>query len=98
MTGRTYGAEEGYGFGFSQYLVEAGEGLAKGIEIARKAASNAPLSNFAMIQALPRIAEMGPDEGLFTESLTVGIVQSSAEAKKRLRDFLEKRGAKVARS
>jgi enoyl-CoA hydratase/carnithine racemase len=38
MTGRTYGAEEGYAFGISQYLVEPGEGLAKGLEIARKAA------------------------------------------------------------
>jgi hypothetical protein len=51
-----------------------------------------------MIQALPRIAEMGPDEGLFAEALMVGIVQSSDDAKTRLRDFLEKRGAKVARS
>jgi (methylthio)acryloyl-CoA hydratase len=97
MTGRTYGAEEGYKFGFSQYLVDDGEGLAKGVEIARRAAANAPLSNFAMIQALPRIMEMGPSEGLFTEALMVGIAQSSEEAKGRLRDFLEKRGAKVVK-
>ena len=97
MTGRTYGAEEGYQFGFSQYLVEPGAGLAKGIEVARRAAANAPLSNFAMIQALPRIMEMGPEEGLFTEALMVGVAQSSPEAKARLRDFLEKRGAKVTR-
>ncbi len=98
MTGRTYGAEEGYQFGFSQYLVEPGAGLAKGVEIARRAAANAPLSNFAMIQALPRIMEMGPEEGLFAEALMVGVAQSSPEAKARLRDFLEKRGAKVTRS
>jgi enoyl-CoA hydratase/carnithine racemase len=95
MTGRTYDAEEGYRFGLSQYLVGAGEGLAKGLEIARSAASNAPLSNFAMIQALPRIMEMGPEEGLFTESLMVGIAQGSEEAKARLRAFLEKRAHKV---
>lgn len=97
MTGRTYDAREAYSFGFSQYLVEDGEGLERGIAIARKAAANAPLSTFAMIQALPRIAEMGPDEGLFTEALMVGIAQSSEDAKSRLRDFLEKRGAKVTR-
>jgi (methylthio)acryloyl-CoA hydratase len=98
MTGRTYSAEEGYQFGFSQYLVGVGEGLQKAIDIARRAASNSPLSNFAMIQALPRIAEMGPEEGLFAEALMVGVAQSSKDAKLRLNDFLEKRSAKVVRS
>ena len=98
MTGRTYTAEEGYQFGISQYLVESGEGLGRAIEVARRAAANSSLSNFAMIQALPRIMEMGPDEGLFTEALMTGVAQSSREAKKRLADFLEKRAAKVLRS
>jgi enoyl-CoA hydratase/carnithine racemase len=98
MTGRTYSAEEGYQFGISQYLVEPGDGLARAIEIARRAAANSSLSNFAMIQALPRIMEMGPDEGLFTEALMVGVAQSSRDAKKRLADFLEKRAAKVLRA
>ena len=98
MTGRTYTAEEGYQFGFSQYLVEPGEGLARAIEVARRAAANSSLSNFAMIQALPRIVEMGPDEGLFTEALMTGVAQSSRDAKKRLADFLEKRASKVLRS
>jgi enoyl-CoA hydratase/carnithine racemase len=98
MTGRTYDAQEGYQFGFSQYLVDDGEGLAKALTVARAAASNATLSNFAMIQALPRIAEMGPDEGLFTESLMVGIAQGAEDAKARLRAFLEGRAAKVLRN
>ena len=51
-----------------------------------------------MIQALPRIVEMGPDEGLFTEALMTGVAQSSRDAKKRLADFLEKRASKVLRS
>jgi enoyl-CoA hydratase/carnithine racemase len=98
MTGRTYDAQEGYQFGISQYLVPEGEGVAKGVEVARSAATNAPLSNFAMIQALPRIIEMGPEEGLFAEALMVGIAQGSDEAKERLRAFLEKRAAKVSRA
>ena len=97
MTGRTLNAQEGYQFGFSQYLVGAGEGLAKGIEIARRAGSNAPLSNFAIIHALPRIAEMGPDQGLFLEAMVTGVVQSSKDAKERLVAFLEKRANKVER-
>lgn len=96
MTGRTVDAQEGYLFGISQYLVEAGEGLAKALALARAAAANAPLSNFAMIQALPHIAEMSPQEGLFTEALMVGIAQGSDAAKERLRAFLEGRATKVA--
>lgn len=97
MTGRTIDAREGYQFGFAQYLVGEGEGLAKATEIARRIARNAPLSNFAMIQALPRIAESGLDEGFFTEALVSGVVSSSGEAKERLHAFLQKRAAKVAK-
>jgi len=97
MTGRTFNAEQGYQFGITQYLVGEGQGLTKGIEIAKRAASNSPLSNFAMIQALPRIIEMGPDEGLFTEALMTGIAQSSPDAKLRLAAFLEKRANKVVK-
>lgn len=95
MTGRTYNADEGYQFGFSQYLVGEGEGLDKAIAIAQRAASNSSLSNFAMIHALPRILEMGPEEGLFAESLMTGIAQNSPEAKARLAAFLEKRANKI---
>src|SRR5919112_1582931 len=40
LTGRTYGAEEGQTLGLSHYLVGDGEGLAKGIEIAKRVAGN----------------------------------------------------------
>ncbi len=96
MTGRTYGAEEGVALGFSQYLVEPGEGLAKAIELARRAAENAPLTNFAIMHALPRIADASPEAGLLMESLMSAIAQDSDEAKSRLRAFLEKRAPKVS--
>ena len=51
------GAEEGQAFGLSHYLAEPGEGLAKGIEIARRIAGNSPTTNFAILNVLPRIAE-----------------------------------------
>src|SRR3989440_3050890 len=57
LTGRTYGAEEGQAIGISHYLVEPGEGLAKGIEIAKRIATNSPAANFAILNVLPRIAE-----------------------------------------
>ena len=81
--------------GLSHYLVDNGTGLAKGIELAEKIASNAPLTNFAIMHVLPRIAESDPASGYLAESLMAAIAQGSDEAKARLKDFLEKRGAKV---
>jgi (methylthio)acryloyl-CoA hydratase len=96
LTGRTYGAEEGAPLGFSQYVVEDGDGLAKGIELAERLATNAALSNFAIVQALPRIARAAdPDTGLLLESLMAAIAASDDEAKSRLRAFLEKRAPKA---
>jgi (methylthio)acryloyl-CoA hydratase len=98
LTGRTLSAEEGYAKGISQYLVDDGAGLAKAIELAKKAASNAEMTNFAVIHALPHIAESNPATGFFTESLMAAIAETSPEAQKRLRDFLEKRAAKITHS
>ena len=97
LTGRTYGAEEGQAFGLSHYLVEPGEGLARAIEIARRIATNSATTNFAVMHALPRIAEQDRASGYVMESLTAAIAQGNEEAKKRIKDFLEKRAAKVER-
>jgi hypothetical protein len=84
--------------GLSTYLVEPGEGFAKGLELAQRIAANTPLTNFAVMHALPRIAESDPSTGFAMESLISSIAQADPEAKARLRDFLEKRGPKVTRS
>lgn len=96
LTGRTYNAEEGQVIGFAQYLVSPGDGLAKGLELAKRVAANAPMTNFAVLQVLPRIAESDRSAGFLTESLMAAIAQGDEEAKARLRAFLEKRAAKVA--
>jgi len=98
MTGRVVDADEGGRIGLSQYVVEDGQGLAKALALAEKVAANAPLSNFAVMHALPRIAEMGPDEGLFTESLMAAIAQGDDAAKSRMRAFLDGKAGKVAKS
>ena len=95
LTGRTLSAQEGLTFGISQYLVGEGEGLAKAIELAKKAAGNALMTNFAVLHAIPQIAESNPAAGFFTESLMAAIAETTPEAQKRLRDFLEKRAAKI---
>ena len=97
LTGRVLDAREGLAASLATYLVESGQGLAKGLELATRIAGNAPLSNYAITQALPRIVEMGPSEGLFVESLISSIAQGDEAAKERVRAFLQKRAAKVER-
>jgi enoyl-CoA hydratase/carnithine racemase len=98
LTGRVHDAEEGHRIGLSQYLVDEGAGLAKAFELAGRVAANAPLSNFAILQALPRIADMAPGEGMFVEALMSAVASGDPAAKSRIRDFLAGKAAKVQKS
>lgn len=98
LTGRVYKAEEGHGIGLSHYLVEAGQGMATAMELAKKVAANAPMTNFAVMHALPRIADSSPEAGYMMEAMISSIAQADIEAKTRIKDFLEKRAGKVGKS
>jgi len=98
LTARTLSAEEGQAIGLTQYLVDDGQGIAKGLELAHRIAGNAPFTNFAVMHLLPRIARSDPSAGFVTEALAAAIAQGDDEAKARLRAFLEKRAPKVART
>jgi enoyl-CoA hydratase/carnithine racemase len=98
LTGRIYSAEEGQNIGLSHYLVASGAGLDKGLELAARIATNAPLTNFAIMHVLPRIAESDPASGYLMEALIAAIAQGDEEAKSRLKDFLEKKAPKTLRS
>ena len=95
LTGRVYSATEGSAYGFTQYLTEAGGAFPKALELAERVAANAPLTNFAVLQALPMIAEANPQAGLLMESLMATVAQSDKEAKRRIRAFLDHKTAKV---
>ena len=96
LTGRVYSAEDAHTqLGMTQYLIDNGDGLTKALELAERIAENSPMSNYAIVQALPRIVESDPSTGLFTELLMAGIAQDDEEAKKRLREFLEMKMNKV---
>ncbi len=97
LTGRVYDADDGLRIGLSQYLVGAGQGLQHAFALAEKIATNAPLSNFAVMHALPRIADLSQSEGLFTESLMAAIAQGDGAAKDRMQAFLDGKAAKVAK-
>lgn len=98
LTGRVLDAGEAQQARLTNYLVAPGHAFNKAVELATRIASNAPLSNFAVMQALPRIADMSQSDGLFVESLMSAIAQGDEAAKQRVRDFLEKRAAKVAKA
>ena len=95
LTGRVLDADEGHAAGLSQYLVD--DGSAHALDLARKIAANSPVTNFAVLQALPRIAEANPPEGYFLEALMAAVASGSAEAKERMQAFLDKRAGKVGR-
>ena len=95
LTGRVLSAEEAERCNLVQYVVAAGAALDRAKEIARIAAGNATLSNYAVINALPRIQDMAQDDGLFVESIIASFTQTSPEATERLNAFLEKRAGRV---
>jgi (methylthio)acryloyl-CoA hydratase len=97
LTGRSIDATQAEAWNVVQYVVPEGTALAKATELAAKAATNAEISNYAIINALPRIQDMGRDDGLFVESFIASFTATSPEAEERLKAFLEKRAAKVAR-
>ncbi|QQM30677.1 crotonase/enoyl-CoA hydratase family protein [Martelella lutilitoris] len=96
LTGRSIDADTGERWNLAQYVVPAGKSIEKALELAIQAASNAQLSNYAVINVLPRMPEMSRDDGLMMESFISSFTATSPEAEERLIAFLEKRTAKVA--
>lgn len=92
LTGRVLSAEEGERVNLVQYVVPEGESLAKAKELAHKIAGNAPLTNWAVVSALPRVGEAPHDDGLFMETL-IGHAVRSQEGAARLQQFLQGQAA-----
>jgi len=97
LTGRVLSAQEGHDAGISQYIVESGKSLEKALEVAARVAQNAPMTNYSVTHALPRIADQTMTEGFLTEAFISAIAQSAPEAKERLRAFLDDKANKVQR-
>jgi len=95
LTGRVLDAAEMERWGGVTYVTEEGRALDRAIEVARRMAENAEFTNYAIINALPRIADMSSEDGLFTESMVSALATMTDDARERLRAFLEKRAAKV---
>jgi enoyl-CoA hydratase/carnithine racemase len=95
LTGRVIDAPGAAALGLVHEISAAGESLSIALSTARRVATNAPLSNYAIVTSISRIAEMSSAEGLFAESLMAAVVQSGTDVQSRLGSFVEKSLPKV---
>lgn len=95
LTGRVMEAQDALAAGLVQYVVEPGAAFDHAMTLAGRIANNAPLTNFAVVHALPRAAQAAPEHGLMLESLMAAIAQGDDLAKERLNAFLSKKAPKV---
>jgi enoyl-CoA hydratase/carnithine racemase len=95
LTGRVLSSEEAERYGVVTYITPDGGCFERAFELAKIASKNAPLSNYAIINALPRINDSGFDEGLFFESMIASLTQTTAEAKQGLQEFLDKKAQRL---
>lgn len=91
LTGRRYTAEEGLQLGLVHYCVAPGTGLERALALATQIASNASLSNFAVIQGIARINDMSISDGLFTEAMVGALTRSGGDADNRIQSFFDGR-------
>lgn len=94
LTGRVYSGEEAVMVGLCQYL-EPGPSLPKALEIAKKAAQNPPLSNFAITSGIAHIGNMASGDAYYAEAFIAGITNTQPASKERLAAFMNKTAAKV---
>jgi enoyl-CoA hydratase/carnithine racemase len=85
LTGRVYQA---------QYIVQ-GSSLDAAMDLARKAAQNLPLSNFAICSAVSHMQNMSAMDAAYAEAVVAGIVNTQPDARARLAAFADKSGARV---
>ena len=95
LTGRTLSAEDGERLNLVHYLVAEGQALDEAKRIAGRIATNASLSNYAIVNGLSRIQDLSHDDGLFFEALMAAVTHANSDAQDRLKDFLEKRARRV---
>jgi enoyl-CoA hydratase/carnithine racemase len=94
LTGRVYQGQEAVDLGLAQYIVE-GSSLETAMELARKAAQNLPLSNFAICSAVSHIQNMSAMDGAYAEAVVAGVVNTQPDARERLAAFADKSAARV---
>ncbi len=94
LTGRVYQGAEAMDVGLVQYSVE-GSSLEAAMDLARKAAQNLPLSNFAICSAVSHMQNMSAMDAAYAEAVVAGVVNTQPDARARLAAFADKSAARV---
>ena len=95
LTGRVYQRQQAVDVGLAQYLVPEGAAFDKATEIARRAAQNLPLTNFAICSAISHMQNMSALDAAYAEAAVAGIVNTQAPARERLEAFANKSGPRI---
>ena len=94
LTGRVYQGQEALDLGLMQYL-ETGSSFDKAMDLARRAAANLPLSNFAICSAVSHMKNMSAFDAAYAEAVVAGVVNTQPDARARLDAFAKKTAARV---
>ena len=97
LTGRVYQGDEAMDVGLAQYIVK-GSSYDAALELARKAAQNLPLSNFAICSAVSHMQNMSAMDAAYAEAVVAGVVNTQPDARARLAAFADKTAARVRRN
>jgi len=93
LTGRSMDAEQAERLGIIHQLVETGTADQVAMKTAQAIAENAPLVNYLIVHALPRIADMAASDGAFTESLAASLSHATAHARNGIEEFFSRQSA-----
>jgi enoyl-CoA hydratase/carnithine racemase len=94
LTGRIYKGQEAVDVGLTQYLVE-GSSFDTALELARRAAQNLPLTNFAICSAISHMGNMSALDASYAEAVVAGVVNTQPAARDRLAAFADGSGPRI---
>lgn len=70
---------------------EEGQGLDKALELAGAIAGNPPSGNFAIINGIGRIPDMGTAEGMLAETMVSALARYAGNSSERITNFFDER-------